>query len=146
MATWHPNVKYSFPSKINTAEVSLKQPDSLFVKGGLEKKRRSRNNWMVEWTELDKWLQWLGICRSDVWANLLFVKGNSTEGGGPGSSGKNAANVELGWHFYACCEPCLASASDGRTQIASGCGENPKNDMQTWHCRGSVYSGGGGEG
>jgi len=64
---------------------------------------------MVNWLELDKWLWWLGICRGVVWANLLFVKGNSTEGGGPGSMRKNAANVELAWHFYACCEPCMAS-------------------------------------
>lgn len=84
----------------------------------------SRHNWMVHWTALDKLLWWLGICRSDVWANLLFVKGNSTEGGGTGSRRKNAANVELAWHFYAGCEPWVASAStgdsdDGETQIAT---------------------------
>lgn len=69
-----------------------------------------------DWIEPDNWLCCSGICRSDVWANLLFVKGNSSEGGGPGSRRKNAANVELAWHFYACREPCVASARAGDSE------------------------------
>lgn len=43
------------------------------------------------------------------------MKGNSTEGGGAAGSRreKTAANVEVAWHFYACREPCVASASAG---------------------------------
>lgn len=36
--------------------------------------------------------------------------------GPAGQGGKNAANVELAWHFYACCEPCVASASAGDSE------------------------------
>lgn len=98
---------------------------------------------MVNWIELDKWLRWLGIHRSDVWANLLFVKGNSTEGGEKEvKEEKNAANVDLAWHFYACCEPCVAPASTGDSEWWPDwkCSrQQRKSDMQAKHCGGHFY-------
>lgn len=68
-----------------------------------------------------------------MWANLLFVKGNSCEGGGEGSRRKNAANVEVAWHFYAHRE-LSASAADGKWQPQSNC-DRQRRKIQSVTCK-----------
>lgn len=47
-----------------------------------------------------------------LWKEIVpRVEGCKGQGGG-----KNAANVELAWHFSACCEPCVASARAGDSE------------------------------
>lgn len=55
---------------------------------------------------------------------------------------KNAANVDLAWHFYACCEPCVAPASTGDSEWWPDwkCSrQQRKSDMQAKHCGGHFY-------
>lgn len=55
---------------------------------------------------------------------------------------KNAANVDLAWHFYACCEPCVAPASTGDSEWWPDwkCSrQQRKSNMQAKHCGGHFY-------
>lgn len=103
---------------------------------------KRRNNWRVIWIEFDKWLWRLGICRSDVWLNLLFVKGNSTEGGETGSGTEKCS-----WRRVSMTLLCLLWTARGllkcwrqwRMARLKPQRATVKIQRRAWHCRGRVY-------